>query len=385
MAETGNTVFTQAGLDEFVGRARNPEAGVALNPYLHGVLVQQYGDVLISKQGVPMVDGSYTSDNGRLKFSAVEDGEYYRINCPFCIQHNDPDGGHRLWINHRWGVGLDNGHPYKAIKPDDKFWWAAVCFHNDCMANPENVKALRSQVYGSIGRERHAETIRILPGTKEPTALGLVGWPGDCLRVDMLQPTHVAYQYLLGRGFDPKHLGPHYDVSFCQAAPPELPLLTNRIVVPIKMRGEMVGWQARPPYEAEWKLIKKPKYYNHPQMSKSLMLYGFDDAIGFPCCILVEGVTDVWAVGAPAMAMLGKTLSSHQANLIAHHWPIVILAFDSDAQDRVNATRLTLGDKLTVIPVCLPDGLDPATIDQEYFWELIDAAAATQGINLRNL
>ena len=39
---------------------------------------------------------------GKPEFQASNPGEYYRIACPFCL-----DTRHRLWINHRWGVGPD--------------------------------------------------------------------------------------------------------------------------------------------------------------------------------------------------------------------------------------------------------------------------------------
>ena len=369
------------------GKAEMLEAVVdgrpVLNRVLYEALVRHFGDVEVAKQGTPLLGGGYIAEAGTTKFRADESGEYYKVNCPFCQQHEDHDEKQRLWINHRWGVGLDEDHPAFKLKPGDRFWWAAICYHHNCMANPENVQQLRTWAYGGLGRELHRTEIKIEASTK-PISLGVVEMPGLCVRVDQLSEHHCAVRYLRSRGFDPKQLGEQYRVAYCEEAPPQYPLVNARIVLPIYMNGQMVGWQTRPPYEADWKAARTPKYYICPGTNKSLMLYGFDIAKSSPYCIITEGVTDVWALGDNAVATFGKVLSFSQANLIYKNWKAAVIAYDGDAHTEAFSARIMLS-KMPVVPMELPDGLDPATIDKTLFVDLMLESADKVGVDLFNL
>lgn len=349
-----------------------------LNPYLYGRLKRRFGSVQIASQGEAMVGRLVDLGNGKPEYKISSPGEYYRVNCPFCPQKRSVDTRHRLWINHRWGVGPDG-------IPREKMWWAAICYNERCLENYQNRHELRTMIYGGVGRDNHSPQVRILRGNVPSASLGLVRWPGRCLRVDQLSRSHHAYQYLLSRGFDPAVLGPEYNVSFCQELDPDYPMAHNRLIIPIYMRAKMVGWQARHVGELDQRTAHIPKYWNCPGINKRLMLYGFDAAVALPFCIVVEGVTDVWAVGAGAVALLGKTMSPQQFDLIRSHWKAAVVLLDEDAVLAAEEMHHRLRQAMPVVQVPLPPGTDPATIDKEYMWDLIHRAAAAQGVDLLGL
>ncbi len=356
-----------------------------LNPLLYDRLQRQLGSVVIAKQGEAVFGGGYEYTAGRNRYKPLSSGEYYRVCCPFCLKRNAMDTRHRLWINHRWGVGMDPGTEF--YDPNDRFWWMCVCYNESCLEDPENRKALRTMIYGGVGRELHGETVTIRQGSTALMSLGIVEFPGHCQRVDELPVVHRAWQYLLSRGMDPKQLGPQYDLSYCHESI-MYPVVAGKLIIPIYMDSRMVGWQARPPYDIDWKAAGQPKYYNCPRTNKRLMLYGADAAKKLPFCIVVEGVTDVWAIGSGAVCVLGKDMSPVQGGLIGENWEAAVIALDGDAQER--AIRMqdmlergcNMRDK--VVNVRLPEGLDPATTESDYFWDLVYGSAAAKGVDLSN-
>jgi len=304
-------------------------------------------------------------------------------NCPFCLKRGAVDTKHRLWINHRWGVGLDPDNEF--YDPNDKFWWMAVCYNENCLDNPEYRRTLRTSLYAGVGRENHGEVVKILPGKTDSGALGVVDYPGNCQLLNTLPHDHKAYQYMLGRGLSPEMLGEEYGVAYCHESL-MTPVAAAKIIIPIHMDGKMVSWQARPPYDIDWKAARQPKYYNCPGTNKRLMLYGAQQSMDMKFCIVVEGVTDVWAIGAGAVSVLGKVMSMQQAVVINKLWPVAILVLDAGTAVESNKMRdlLTHGGT-RVVTVEMPEGLDPASIDRDYLFDLLYGAASTQGVDLLTL
>ena len=149
------------------------------------------------------------------------------------------------------------------------------------------------------------------------------------------------------------------------------------------MREAMVGWQARLRGNLEWKGAHVPKYYNPSGMNKRLMLYGFDQARASPFCVIVEGPTDVWAVGSGAVALLGKSMSQQQFDLIRTHWRAAVVMLDDDAEQAADKVCNQLREAMPVVKVSLPSGSDPASIgSQDALWDLIEAAVVEQGVDL---
>jgi len=358
------------------------ESANVLNSVLYNRLVARFDSVIIAKQGETMFGGGYTVTATGKRYEPLCSGEYYRVCCPFCLRKGAVDTRHRLWINHRWGVGLDPSDP--EYDPQDKFWWMAHCYNEHCMEDPANRKELQTWIFTAIGRERRKPAMKVRHAPATGAALGLVDYPGECQRIDTLPTTHKAYQYILGRSMDPQLLGPEYNLSFCHSCA-RWPAAANKLIIPIYMGGNMVGWQARPPYDIDWKAAGQGKYYNLPGMNKRLMLYGYDQAKSVRFCTVVEGVTDVWALGPGTVSLLGKSISPDQANMLAAHWDAVVLALDPDAGDRIEKIRKILSEgslKDKVISVTLPDGVDPATVNKDYFWDLVNRQADVEGVEL---
>jgi hypothetical protein len=266
--------------------------------------------------------------------------------------------------------------------PADRFWWASTCYNEGCLKNPERVAQLRTWIYGGLGRELHRREIPVSSGMSAPAALQHVELPGTCIPLRQLSAHHVANAYLATRGFDPLQLDADYGLCYCDAAPPEYPTTNGRLIIPICMNGDRVGWQARAVYDCDFAAMHCPKYYNLPGMNKSAVLYGLDQAVGTAFCTIVEGVSDVWAIGPGALATLGKTLSYVQAEMIVARWPVAVIAYDADAPEYVERAKVLLESKLAVVPVTLPDGLDPATTAPARFWDIVYQSAEKVGVTL---
>jgi len=103
-------------------------------------------------------------------------------------------------------------------------------------------------------------------------------------------------------------------------------------------------------------------------MRKSACLFGYDQALRFDECVLVEGVFDVLRVGLDAVGILGSALSTEQLSLLykaRFHTITVIL--DGDAFDK------QLESYFRVFQVILKSR-DPGSIDHEELRQLIREA-----------
>lgn len=353
-----------------------------LNNYLYRQLVQIFKYVEIASPGESL-QGAYGIDvRGRKRFIETVPGEYYRVNCPFCVNKTKrADTRQRLWIHHRWGTGPGNSVDVPAGYEYDEMWWAAVCYNEQCLQDSNNVHALRKDVFKSLGRERRRH-IQIDNGNLAEVSLGVAENPGKCIRLDELAPDHKAVQYVTFRGFDAELLGKEYGVAYCYESPPRIPLAFDRLIVPIYMRGTQVSWQGRHIGEMDWR--QTPKYYFAPNTNKRLMLYNYDVAKQYPFVIVCEGVTDCWAVGEPAVALFGKTASFSQQELLSK-WPTVVLMLDQDAYESAEQVYQQLSQRSKVIRVDLPKGADPASVDKEHMWDLIYSRALHAGVDLCTL
>jgi hypothetical protein len=80
-----------------------------------------------------------------------------------------------------------------------------------------------------------------------------------------------------------------------------------------------------PPYLA---CAEKDEVLHHKHL-----LYGFDAAVVKGQCVVVEGVTDVWRLGAGAVATFGKKYTAEQVVMIANNFEKVFRLFDADANE----------------------------------------------------
>ena len=177
--------------------------------------------------------------------------------------------------------------------------------------------------------------------------------PEGLVPINALPPGHHAAEYLLGRGYDLDELWTRWGVAYCAEARSGYDQVVDRIVAPIygpsprfgpESEGgseALLGWQARyvgpPSYEA--------KYLSARGMKKSRLLYGLSAAAATTGPVVVcEGVTDVWRLRTGAVAILGKSLSPHQRDLIRLTFggrPIVLF-FDRDARKEAEEARREL-------------------------------------------
>jgi len=356
-----------------------------LNRWLYERLQRMFSPVTVASIGVGMIGSNMPNihSSRRSRYQMAIAGEYYRMNCPFCVhQCGRADAGQRLWIHHRYGVGLKG-------EDSDDFFWAAHCYNEHCMEIPAYRKQLRTDIFNVISRDERKQLV-VQRGVVYDGELYKTEYPGVCVALDALPHDHHANIYLRQKNMDPIDLAQHHGVRWCQEAPPQtvhrsIGIVHNRIVFPIFMHGEMVGWQARYIGEADWKRI--PKYFTQPGCHVNNMLYGFDDALGMPFVIVCEGPTDVIAMGAGAVATFGKksSMSMIHYNLLVKNWPVIILLQDAEAYHASEMLYEQMRQVKPVVWVQLPDGLDPAEAvqqDREGVWDLIVRTALSQGIAL---
>jgi hypothetical protein len=349
-----------------------------LRPYLFERLEDRFGEVLIAHEGEPMMgqvctDLTHLDHRGRpIKVLQVYDaGEEYRVDCPYCY-----DTRKRLYINHMWAYLLDT----RGVS----YMWLVNCFNENCFTVPGRKKELFKMVYDDVGYAQRDFAPAVLPAKVlakiEPLPIPL---PGPLQPLHALPASHPANVYLRGRGFDPELLSKKFRVAYCEKAVAEMLPAGNRIIVPMHMDGDLVGWQARFIGEPTEKWC--PKYYSMPRMLKSAILYNFDSARHYSAVVVVEGITDVWSVGPQAVALLGKVASPYQIGLLSRTWGngTAIVLLDADAEKESKELTQKLGAVLkNVVRVQLPEGLDPGNCDRMTLKQLIWSAAVQQGVDL---
>jgi hypothetical protein len=319
----------------------------------------------------------------RAKFERVEvanDGSEYRVNCPFCN-----DTRQRLYVNYRYGTyepdtGSRNEH-------------LLHCFNEAC----HTVKGHRDAFRRFLGLYRSCAALIPSPLPARPSSQGTPSVTptlptDDLVPIDALPASHHAVVYLRGRGFEPKELWDSRMVCYCEVSPGLRPSIYDRIIVPVfqprrralvgperPVGEELRGWVARSVGDGN------PKYLTVQGMKKSAVLYGLPEALAGagPVCVC-EGVTDCWRTGNNAVALIGKTMSQHQQDLLVGEFvgrPLV-LCLDIDAakeaediQGRLLAARRQKGDAAPVVSACLPPGRkDVGECTEEEVKDMVAAA-----------
>lgn len=225
------------------------------------------------------------------------------LNCPFCDDPSDHlganlhDGRHFCW---RCG----------AHKPD-------IAVATVLGVGKQEARALLRQ-YGLKNRQ-HGEPEE----TPRPTQLA---YPSD---TGMMGTRHR--QYLASRGFDPDYLANEWHLM---GTGPSAKLdsinLANRILIPIYWRGRPVSWQTRAITDRGGILRYKGCPKEREIVAHGNILYGKPGASWGYTGIMVEGVTDVWAIGRHAFATFGTGMSHHQLVEAARHFRRVVIAFDPE-------------------------------------------------------
>jgi hypothetical protein len=353
-----------------------------LCPGLYELLRREFGDVGIANPGDAFVAGGrrWNSIAGRTEQDVIHAGEFYTVNCPYC-----GDTRKRLWFNHTYGQLDDDGRIIN---------WRVLCYNEGCLSGNdrravENREDLEIRLFNAEIRAADRRfNLAILPGKRgDDGPLTAVEMPGLVVGLDRLPHDHEAVRYMDDRGYDVGLLGRKYGLCYCRKAF-EFHQAQGRIVIPIEMDGLLVGWQARYVGELDWKETGVRKYYNLPGMKKRKMLYNWDRASRGGVVVIVEGVTSVWTIGDAGTALLGKSITAHQMQLLIGLAPAggrprcLVLMLDPDAdQDHKERRRLDAAfSSLTntylktggaAVRVHLPKGKDPGDFDHETIWDMI--------------
>ena len=229
--------------------------------------------------------------------------------------------------------------------------------------------------------------------------------PGELVPLSSLPDEHQAVLYVKNRGFDPKELGHKFGFTYCTRGrkfAKETYDTTNTIVVPVIMNNKLVGWQSRLLYNPdeipEWKqpamgwkqkedgAFKKPsKYMTMPGMDRERVMFNYDNARNSEVVVVTEGVFDVAAVGACAIATFGKNVTQLQADSIATYWNYVVLMLDPDAPTFQDQLAAMLGSATKVIPVTIKGYKDAGEAPREEIWKQIINAFDLNGIDFFKL
>lgn len=346
---------------------------MALNTQLYSLLLQRLGKVRIIKED-ERASGYYKKNvlTNRLEYEPDNRGEQYGVNCPYC-----EDTKQRLYFSHRWGVYDDTTHSFN--------YNLANCWNENCLeVDPTNRSELIDLVFGHMNRNQKKD-ISLKTSDKTVDNVRAI-MPGRIALLQDLDADHRANVYLRSRGFDPVELSQNYKVCFCYDADERFSMAENRIIIPIYMRDELKGWQARYIGERNWKASRFPKYYTMQGTPIRNCLYNFDIAKDYPYVVICEGPSDVWAVGPSAVAIFGKVIKSKQKEMISSVWgnKIVILLLDPDAESEsiIQCEELKQNISGKVVKVTLSEGIDAGSCSRDYLWSVIRGAANKQKVKL---
>jgi len=343
--------------------------GNVLNPVLYAALKTRFGDIIVASRGaqanVTPMPGGDSEPN-----MAVNGGEYYRVNCPECS-----DKDHTLWVSYLFGT--------KPINSEKQLLHVATCYR--CQSSGGDAKAraeLRLAVIPSFSNARMAiehttaETLPPLERKNMPEGL----FAG----VSTLGAAHPLTVYLRSRNFDPEQMYKQHRWLYCHSS--ENDFLARRLFIPVFHRFEdglgLAGYQSR--VIPGLSVREGPKYWTMPGFQRSRVLYNMHNAVQQPMIVIVEGITDVARVGLCAVALLGKSLSATQRQILtaADSQVRIAVLLDSDAKAAartlvrsLTTSTLAQPSNRVVFNVALPTG-DPGDYTTEELHQFINEAGS---------
>lgn len=215
--------------------------------------------------------------------------------------------------------------------------------------------------------------------------------PGIAL-LDTLFPDHPAVLYVQSRGFNPEYLAMSFGVGYFEGGG-NPSLKQKRLIIPVRHLGIDVGWIARiipghtqntfgsvPNRVAQ----EPPKYINAKGFHKSSFLYNLDIAMNYDVIVVAEGPTDVWRIGPWGVALMGKSMSDSQCDLLCRtagvrgSWVVLLGDAPTERDDSVrswtNNYRKLIGSYSCSGQVRLHmlDQGDPGDHDQRALYELVE-------------
>ena len=339
-----------------------------INTWLHGKLRRVFGEVKVANEGSPLIYQEFLNPiTGKKNIQIQQRGETYCVNCPFCaiVTGGRPDTRFRLWINHCYGI---KNHP-----SGRRFWGLAHCYNEDCLQSQEFRDALRSIVYG-FESPPDATTLSRPLIDASPVEL-----PSGLVPINSLPKSHQAVEYLLSRGYDPDYLYEVFQVQYAAESDPRFPAMYERIIIPIYVKGTLLGFQGRAVGNNE------PLRYITARGTKTAnSLYGYDvfpKMEGARIAFLVEGPADVWRLGPGSLAMLGTHLSQQKTELLRElNTDLVFVLLDGDIGSNPHGMSIVDGIHFRLeragirhIIRLLPGNTDPSDFGKEQLYEFISS------------
>jgi len=343
------------------------------NPKLYHAMKQVFGETpKIINEGEPCrlvnvyAEYSFVPRTQDLPSSCTRGGEQYAVSCPFC-----GDTRQRLYVSHMWDTEfVQSNCRYHC---SDRL---LRCFNEECMANREHRQKVINSLREAIGKMVEIPEEEIQP-SDEFTGNELANqclFPQDAQSLLSPNTPRNVTSYLQKRGFDIAELDKDWHVQWLpRYGKFQHPIL----VIPVEQNGDYWFWQGRlvplngePDGQVELNpdgLKPYPKYYFPHGVKKAWALYNLDNARLGDTVFIVEGVTDVWAIGKQAVARFGKTLSGAQTQLLTQQCfgKHIIIVPDLDDPEALNcaredAMRLEIQGAFKSVKLAFPpEGKDP--------------------------
>lgn len=332
-----------------------------VNPALYLALKRGFRDVRVKNPGIPR---TYKKEGVRLRID--EWGEQYEVNCLFCS-----DDGHKLWIASNFGA--------PSFTNEVTFY----CHRRRCQRwTPNFLKLLKLLIeagYNPQGNRRTPQPA-LLQENDAGEAKPEIVLPYGFVPLHGLPANHQARLSVKERGFWPENLSLELGVGFAESNLSWAPNFEDgRLVIPLYAVGpdcELVlrGWLARALGAGE------PRYLTSSGARLDNFLYNAPwAAFADGPLVVVEGPTDCWTVGEPAVALLGKSAGRKKIEAIrrvAGGRDIAIL-LDEGAENEASQLARALrkaspSAKRRIVVIELPSGFnDPAEAGRDAVWEAI--------------
>jgi hypothetical protein len=173
--------------------------------------------------------------------------------------------------------------------------------------------------------------------------------------------------YLSARNFNPDHLQRVWGIKSTGYTG----FYKHRIFIPVCFEWNVVSFQCLSPH-------RNPPYLGCSEQKEIIphkhLVYGFDYAVEKAKCVLVEGVTDVWRLGAGAVACFGTGWTQEQIDLVCNNFDEVTVLLDADVpwKDKNKLAQNLIAHGVPKVDVIeLKEG-DPGDLTLEQSQELMN-------------
>ena len=298
-----------------------------LNPALYQVLRARYGRVRVTNPGIRRQERRIGN-----RYEAAVRGENYQLCCPLC-----GDTKFRLSISYMWLTkSLLATHPRTEL---------AHCYNDNC-------SVWKQTFWKPIAEDLELFEMGLLQvPTNDPEPLFEA--PREAVKLRLphgftslldLPKDHPARLFVPKQypgGITPDYLAKIYGVGYVEKPDPIYALAAQRLIFPVKVKGELVAWQGRTIIDAD------PRWYLPPGMIKPV--YNADMVGPTDTPVVAEGIPSAISCGPKGVALFGKTATHQQLEEIGKRWGSAIIATDPETfvpDNRKGASGAVFADKL---------------------------------------